>query len=220
MVNKEEIIKVIGIINKEIKKYKNPIVNEIGQKSNNPYKVLISCLISLRTKDEVTALASKKLFAKASTPKKMIKLSEREIGKLILPSNYYKTKAKNIKNISRILIEEYNGKVPEKRNELMKLPGVGPKTSAIVMTYGHFNKNYIPVDVHVHRIPNRIGWIKTKKPEETERQLMKIIPKQYWQIFNNNFVIFGQDICVPISPYCSKCPINDYCKRIGVNHSR
>jgi len=220
MTNKKEMIKVIKIVNKEVKRFRNPIVTRIGQELNDPYKVLISCLISLRTKDEVTAKASKRLFSKADSPEKMIKLNENYIGKLILPANYYKTKAKNIKEISKILINEYNSKVPETREELMKLPGVGPKTSAIVMTYGHFNKDYIPVDTHVNRVPNRLGWIKTKTPEETEKALMKIIPRKYWQMLNNNFVTFGQNICVPVSPYCSKCPVRKYCKRINVKHSR
>ena len=220
MINKKEIIKVIKIINKEVKKFRNPIVTRIGQELNDPYKVLISCLISLRTKDDVTAKASKKLFAKADSPEKMIKLNENYIGKLILPANYYKTKAKNIKEISKILINEYNGRVPETREELMKLPGVGPKTSAIVMTYGYLKNNFIPVDVHCHRIPNRLGWIKTKTPEETEKSLMKIIPRKYWQMLNNNFVTFGQNICLPVSPYCSKCPVRKYCKRVNVKHSR
>ena len=220
MVNKREIIKVIKLINKAVKKYKNPIVTEIGEKLNDPYKVLISCLISLRTKDQVTAESSKRLFAKADAPEEMVRLSEEEIGKLILPANYYKTKAKRIKEISKILLKEYDGKVPRIREELMKLKGVGPKTSAIVMTYGHFDENHIPVDVHVNRIPNRLGWIKTKKPEETEKELMKIIPKKYWQILNNNFVAFGQNICVPVSPFCSKCPVRKYCKKVNVKNSR
>jgi len=220
MADKNEIIKVIKSINKAVKKYKNPIVAEIGEKLNNPYKVLISCLISLRTKDQVTAETSKRLFSKADTPEKMIKLSESQIGRLILPANYYKTKAKRIKEISKILLKKYNGNVPKKREELMGLPGVGPKTSAIVMSYGHFDKNYIPVDVHVNRIPNRLGWIKTKTPEETEKALMEIIPKNYWRMFNNNFVAFGQNICVPVSPFCSKCQVRNYCKRVNVKNSR
>ncbi len=220
MANKQEIIKVIKLINKAVKKYKNPIVTEIGEKLNDPYKVLISCLISLRTKDQVTSEASKRLFSKADNPEKIIKLSENEIGRLILPANYYKTKAKRIKEISKILLKKYNGNVPRRREELMSLPGVGPKTSAIVMTYGYFDENYIPVDVHVNRIPNRLGWIKTKTPEETEKELMKIIPKKYRQMLNNNFVAFGQNICVPVSPFCSKCQVRNYCKRVNVKNSR
>lgn len=219
MEEKEKIEKVVSMVKKEVRKFKNPIVTEVANLSKSPYKVLISCLLSLRTKDDVTAMASSKLFKKADNPKKMLKLSRKEIEKLIYPVGFYKVKAKRIKEISKTLLEKYNGNVPDKMEELLELKGVGRKTANICMVYA-FNKQHLPIDVHCHRIPNRLGWVKTKNPEQTEQALMKIIPKKYWLDFNNNFVTFGQNICTPISPKCSICPVRKYCPRIGVSKSR
>ena len=202
---------VINLIKKEVKKYQNPIVTELGEATKSPYIVLISCLLSLRTKDETTAKASVKLFKKANNPKKMIKLNEREIQKLIYPVGFYRVKAKRIRDISKVLLKQYKGKVPDNFDELMKLKGVGRKTANIVMTYGFGSKNHIAVDTHVHRIPNRLGWVKTNKPEETEAALKKLVPKRYWHDLNDNFVTFGQNVCRPVGPKCPKCPVNSYC---------
>jgi len=199
---------VIRLIAKEAKKYR---VTAISQNTSTPYKVLVSCLISLRTKDEVTEKASQRLFKKADNPNKMIKMTEKQIGKLILPANYYRTKAKRIRDISKVLLKQYKGKVPDNFDELMKLKGVGRKTANIVMTYGFGSKNHIAVDTHVHRIPNRLGWVKTNKPEETEAALKKLVPKRYWHDLNDNFVTFGQNVCRPVGPKCPKCPVNSYC---------
>ena len=199
----------IELISKEAKKYRD---TAISQNTSTPYKVLVSCLISLRTKDEVTEKASQRLFAVAKTPQQMILLSEKAIAKLILPANYYKTKAKRIRDISRLLLKEHSGKVPADFDELMKLKGVGRKTANIVMTYGFGSRNHIAVDTHVHRIPNRLGWVKTKKPEQTEEALKKIVPKKYWHDLNDNFVTFGQNVCKPIKPLCPVCPVNKYCE--------
>ncbi len=216
----KNISKVIKIVKKEVKKFETPVATDIANKSKDPFKVLISCLLSLRTKDKVTATASKKLFSKAYTPKKILSLKTSEIKKLIYPVGFYKTKAKRIKEICKVLIEKYNGKVPDNMEELLKLKGVGRKTANIVLTYG-YNKNYsIAVDTHVHKIANRLGWVKTKTPNETELALIRIIPKKYWPIVNDTFVTFGQNICVPISPFCSKCPVRNYCKRINIVRSR
>jgi len=218
MVQLKDIEKVIKILDKETKKFKNPIVSEVSFE-NNPYKVLISCLLSLRTKDAITAQAINNLFKKAKTPKEILKLTTRQIENLIYPVGFYKTKSKRIKEISKVLIENYNSKVPSDIKELLKLRGVGRKTANIVLVYA-FNKKAIPIDVHCNRIPNRLGWIKTKTPEQTELELRKILPKKYWIDFNNTFVIFGQNICVPVSPFCSKCRINKYCSKIGVKRYR
>ena len=218
MAQLKTIEKVIKILKKETRKYKNPIVTEVSY-DKDPYKVLISCLLSLRTKDAVTAKAANNLFKKAKTPSQMSKLKEKQIQKLIYPVGFYRVKSKRIKEISKVLIKDCNGKFPSDMDELLKLKGVGRKTANIVLVFG-FNKNALPIDIHCHRIPNRLGWIKTKTPEQTEMELKKILPKKYWIDFNNIFVVFGQNICVPVSPFCSKCPIYDYCPRIGVKKHR
>jgi len=215
----ESINHVINTLKKEVKKFKEPIVTQYSHKKN-PFKVLISCILSLRTKDEVTGKASKRLFSKADTPKKILKLKTKEIEKLIYPVGFYRTKAKRLKEISKTLLEEYNGKVPNNYNQLIRLRGVGPKTASITVVYG-FNKPYfIPTDVHVHVIANRLGWVEAKNPEETMHELMKVVPKKYWYNLNSLFVAFGQNTCVTISPFCSKCPIKKYCPKIGVVRSR
>lgn len=215
-----DIDKIIKILKKELKHYKNPIITEIADLNKDPFKVLISCILSLRTKDEVTAKASKRLFEKASKPEEILKLSTEEIEKLIYPVGFYKTKAKNIKEVCKDLIEKYDSKVPNNENELLKLNNVGRKTMGIVMCYGFGKNSYIPVDSHVHIISNRLGLVKTKTPEKTEQELYKIIPKKHWHDYNDLMVKFGQNICLSNSPYCSKCPINKYCKKIGLKHSR
>jgi len=177
---------------------------------------LISCILSLRTKDEITAKASIKLLKKHDTPEKIVRLSTDEIESLIYPVGFYKTKAKRIKAISETLIEKYNSRVPDNFDELLELRGVGRKTANIVMVYGHKKQGFLPIDTHCHRIPNRLGWINTKNPEETEKKLKEILPQRYWDDFNHLFVRFGQTTCVPISPFCSKCPIQQFCKHISV----
>ena len=210
--------KIFALLKKEIKKSNTTSKwNEINE---TPFTSLISCILSLRTKDEVTDKASVCLLKKYDTPEKIIKLSTKQIQKIIYPVGFYKTKAKRIKEISKTLLDHYNGEVPKDFNELLKLKGVGRKTANIVMVYGHKKKGFLPIDTHCHRIPNRLGWVKTKTPEQTEKALKKILPKKYWDDFNHLFVTFGKTICVPISPFCSICPIEKYCKKIGVNSSR
>lgn len=222
MIKKYYLDKIFKLLKIELQNYKTPIVSNPDWENieKTPFTTLISCLLSLRTKDEVTAKASYRLFKKSSTPKDMLKLTEEEIQKLIYPVGFYKTKAKRIKEISKTLLEKYDGNVPNDFEELLKLKGVGRKTANIVMVYGYKKHGFLPIDTHCHRIPNRLGWIKTKTPEETEIALKKMLPKKYWDDFNNLFVKFGQIICVPISPFCSKCPINKYCKKININKSR
>lgn len=208
----KNIDRIMQLLREKVKNFENPIATEIGEKTRSPYMVLVSCLLSLRTMDKTTGPVSRKLFGIADTPEKMAKMPLKTLQKIIRPVNYYITKSKRIKDISKTLIKNYNGKVPKRFDELMKLNGVGRKTANIVMTYGHFKKDYIAVDTHVHRIPNRIGWLKTKKPEETEEELKRILPKKYWQSFNDIIVAFGQNICKPVSPRCRECPITRYCK--------
>ncbi len=185
----------------------------------DPYKVLISCLISLRTKDEVTYPASQRLFALAGTPKRMAGLDGRKIERAIYPAGFYKTKAKRIKEISKRLADEYGSRVPDDFDELMKFKGVGRKTANIVMVFG-FQKPGIPVDTHVHKLSNRLGWTRTKTPDETEMALRRGLSKKYWLDINELFVRHGQHICLSVSPLCSRCGIGKYCKRIGVRVSR
>lgn len=191
----------------------------VAEKHRDPFRVLISCLISLRTKDEVTGAASRRLFAKASTPAKMLRLRERDIAKLIFPAGFYRTKAQRIREISQTLVNGYKGRVPDTLEELLKLNGVGRKTANLVLTVA-YGKPGICVDTHVHRLSNRLGWVKTKTPEQTEMTLRKILPKRYWIPLNDWLVTFGQNICQPVSPWCSKCPLQKDCPRIGVRYRR
>ena len=213
---------IFKLLKKELKENKTYDVSQSkwDEIVDTPFTTLISCILSLRTKDEVTEKASIRLLKKYDTPQKIIKLPAQKIQSLIYPVGFYKTKAKRIKEISKTLLEKYDGKVPDAFDELLKLKGVGRKTANIVMVYGHKKQGFLPIDTHCHRIPNRLGWIKTKTPEQTEIELKKILPKKYWDDFNHLFVTFGQTICVPVSPFCSKCPINKYCKRVSVTKSR
>jgi len=198
----------IKILREEYKKWNAPIVTLISVQTKDPYKVLISTLLSLRTKDDVTAKASYRLFEKADTPDKMIGLKAEEIEKLIFPVGFYKTKALTIIETSKLLLEKYNGKVPDTLDELLSFKGVGRKTANLVLSLG-YGKDTICVDTHVHRISNRWGAVKTKTPEETEFALMDKIPKKYWSEINDLMVAFGQTICRPVGPKCSLCYVKE-----------
>jgi endonuclease III len=197
-----------------------PVVGTFADKSiHAPFKILISTVLSLRTKDKTTAEASLRLFALAHTPQAMLKLSIKEIEKAIYPVGFYHTKAKNILKICEILLNQYKGSVPDELEELLKFPGVGRKTANLVVTVG-YGKPGICVDTHVHRISNRWGLVKTKSTEETEQVLRKILPRRYWITFNDLLVSYGQNLCVPVSPFCSRCKIVSYCPRRYVHRSR
>jgi len=185
----------------------------------DPFLTLISCLLSLRTKDEVTAQASERLFALAKTPEEMLSLKREEIEAAIYPVGFYRRKAEQILEICRVLVEKYDSRVPDEMEELLNLKGVGRKTANIVITMG-YNKPGVAVDTHVHRISNRLGLVATKNPYQTEFALREILPKQYWIVFNDLLVMHGKSICTPISPKCSICPITEYCKRIDVTRFR
>jgi len=218
----ENIEEIFKLLKEELKESKPPSASKSrwDEIIDTPFTTLISCILSLRTKDEVTDRASVKLLKKYNTPEKILKLSTKKIESLIYPAGFYKTKSKRIKEISKTLIKNYSGKVPDDFNELLKLKGVGRKTANIVMLYGHKKQGFLPIDTHCHKIPNRLGWIKTKTPEQTESALKEILPKKYWNDFNLLFVTFGQKICVPVSPFCSRCPIEKFCKKVGVKKSR
>ena len=214
-----KIDKIIQILRNEVERFQTPIVTEIAEETSDPFKVLISCILSLRTKNDVTAAASKRLFKLADSTEKMLKLSQQKIQKTIYPVGFYATKARTIRNIAEVLIDKYNSKVPDDLDELLKLKGVGRKTANLVITMA-YGKPGICVDIHVHRISNRLGIIKTKTPEESEYALMKVLPKKYWIEYNDLLVSYGQNICKPISPFCSKCKIANDCERVGVTRSR
>jgi endonuclease III len=216
--DKKKISEIMDILGKFYDSNSRTTLNEMRKKPN-AFKILISCLLSLRIQDSNTKKASEKLFSVADTPKKIVSLPIEKIEKLIYSSGHYKKKARIIKNISKILIKDYGGEVPKSKEELLKLKGVGPKTANIVLSFA-FNQNVIPVDTHVHRISNRLGFVNTKKPEETEIELMKILPEKYWKEVNALLVLHGRSICAPISPKCSICPIEKYCEKREVKKSR
>jgi len=219
---KKNIDKIMDILQKHYIDHPQPLVSrdKWEQIPKTPYTVLISCLLSLRTKDEITEESSIRLLEKYNTPQTMITLPKQTIQQLIYPVGFYKVKAKRIKDISKTIIETYNGKVPDSMQDLLSMKGIGRKTANIVMVYGHNNTNHLPIDTHCHRIPNRLGWISTKTPGETETELKKILPKKHWKIFNHLFVTFGQTICTPISPHCNTCPVKSYCKQKNVKKHR
>lgn len=209
--NDKDIDKIMKELLKVTKTMPMPVVTEIKLTTNkDAYKILISTMLSLRTKDAATRDASIRLFEKAGSPKEMLKLTEDEIAKLIYPVGFYRVKAKNILEVSKIIIEDYNGKVPDEIDELLKLKGVGRKVANLVVTEA-FDKDGICVDTHVHRISNRFGYVDTKKPEQTEFALRKKLPKKYWRVYNDTLVIYGQNLCKPISPNCDKCSVSKYC---------
>ena len=214
-----DIHRAMEILEREYPKWREPVVTRLAKEKADPFKVLISCILSLRTQDKTTKEASQRLYALAETPQEMVKLSQDEIAKAIYPVGFYKNKAKQIKKICRILLDKYGGEVPDTLEGLLELPGVGRKTANLVLTRG-FNRQGICVDTHVHRICNRWGYVKTSSPEETEMALRKKLPSRYWKRINDLLVAFGQNVCRPLSPFCSRCPLGDMCPRVGVNRHR
>jgi endonuclease-3 len=218
-VRPSDIHSVIRILKREVRQWQEPIVGVIAKESRDPFRVLMACLLSLRTRDHTTACACQRLFALADTPQAMVRLPLRRIEQAIYPVGFYRNKAKQIHAICQRLLSHYGGRVPDALDELLTLPGVGRKTANLVVTLG-YGKPGICVDVHVHRISNRWGYVKTKTPEETEQALRRKLPKQYWMMYNDLLVPFGQNLCLPVSPWCSKCAVASYCDRVGVTRSR
>ena len=199
---------------------KEPSVTTVAEHySRDPWAVLVSTILSLRTKDDVTLKTSKQMLARAPGPSELASLSEQQVANLAYPAGFYRTKAASLKKIAAILLEQYNGEVPADMDELLALPGVGRKTANLVLIEA-FDLPGICVDVHVHRISNRCGWLCTKTPEETEMTLRKILPKRFWKGLNALLVLYGQNLCRPISPFCSRCVIKDYCAQIGIEKYR
>jgi endonuclease III len=215
----QDVPKIIAILRREYRKWKTPSVTRTAKRSRDPFKVLISTILSLRTKDETTSGASKRLFKMAGNPRDMLALSPEEVEKAIYPVGFYRNKAKIILEACEILIERYNSKVPDEIDELLKLKGVGRKTANLVVSLG-YGKPGVCVDTHVHRISNRWGYIETKTPFETEMALRERLPERYWVDYNSLLVAFGQSICRPISPKCTECPVEKYCEKVGVIRNR
>ncbi len=213
------ITRALALVRAEVKRHDLPIVTLVAQMGRDPYRVLVATMLSLRTKDLVTAQACGRLFARADTPQRICALSESEIAKLIYPVGFYRTKAKQLRATARIIIDVHGGTVPDDIDTLVTLPGVGRKTANLVVTHG-YGKPGICVDTHVHRISNIWGYVKTRTPEQTETALRAILPRKHWIEYNDLLVSFGQHLCVPVSPKCSICPVRALCPRIGVNRSR
>jgi endonuclease-3 len=190
-----------------------------ARRRRQPFAVLVSTMISLRTKDEVTAAASARLLQRASTAEALASLPEGRIARLIYPAGFYRTKARHLKQAARLIAAQHGGRVPSSMEELLALPGVGRKTANLVRNLG-FGLPGICVDTHVHRITNRLGWVRTRDPAQTERALEAVLPRRYWIPINGLLVAFGQRTCTPQSPWCSRCPIRKHCARIGVTRSR
>ena len=216
---KDAIQKVMRILRREVRQWDTPIVTLLAETTRDPFKVLISCILSLRTQDGTTREASKRLFAMASSPKEMLGLAGPQIERAIYPVGFYRTKTRTILGICQALQDHYGGGVPEDIPELLKLKGVGRKTANLVVTLG-YGKPGICVDTHVHRITNRWGYVRTTSPEKTEFALRRKLPPRYWIEFNDLLVSFGQNLCRPISPFCNSCPMERYCDQRGVRHKR
>ncbi len=215
-----EIHPAIRILNREVRQWQEPVVGVVARESGrDPFKVLISCLLSLRTKDKTTSEASARLFSLAGDPVSMVNLDRHRIEQAIYPVGFYRTKTNQIQKICRRLLDDFKGQVPDSIEALLTLPGVGRKTANLVVTVG-YGKPGICVDIHVHRISNRWGYVKTRNPKETEEALRKKLPARYWIIYNDLLVPYGQNICQPVSPFCSRCKLVKYCDRVGVTRSR
>jgi endonuclease III len=210
---------VIARLRREAPRWRPTALAEVAERSPDPFRVLIACLLSLRTKDETTGPASDRLFALADTPEKMRHLEPGQIERAIFPVGFYRTKARVVLGVSRDLIERFDSQVPASIDALLTLKGVGRKTANLVVTQG-FGKPGICVDTHVHRISNRLGYVKTSSPEKTEIALRAKLPRRYWIGYNDLLVSFGQNVCLPVSPRCSECPVRAWCPRVGVKRSR
>jgi endonuclease-3 len=215
----KEFSKFWPVLKRQVQSLQLPWVDQMSSRERDPFKVLISCILSLRTQDKVTGEASERLFHLAQTPEAMAKLSVSRIEKAIYPVGFYRVKARTIRDLSRQILQKYNGRVPDSIEELLLLKGVGRKTANLVVTLG-YDKEGICVDTHVHRITNRWGLVRTKTPHHTEFALRATLPVRYWKPLNGYLVAFGQGICRPISPLCSRCQLRPSCDRVGVIHSR
>ncbi|HOX37679.1 MAG TPA: endonuclease III [Candidatus Brocadiia bacterium] len=210
--------RVFKALNEAADQFGNPFI-ERNIAGREPFRVLIACLLSLRTKDETTAEAADRLFAVADSPRGILAVPEEEIARLIYPVGFYRRKAATLREVCRLILEEWNGNAPDTMEGLLSLPGVGRKTANLTLSAG-FGIPAICVDTHVHRITNRWGMVSAPTPDKTEMELRRVLPKSYWMAINHLLVIYGRNICMPISPKCSQCRLSDLCPRIGVQRSR
>lgn len=216
MVTHASIDRVIRRLRRAVRAWRPPAMDHYR---HDPFTTLVGCILSLRTKDETTEAASRRLFRLARRPKTLARLPLATIERAIYPVGFYRTKARTIRDLCRTLVAEHGGKVPDDLDELLKLRGVGRKTANLVVTLA-FRKDGICVDTHVHRISNRWGYVRTRTPQQTEMALRRKLPRRYWQTYNDLLVAFGQNLCHPTSPWCSRCPLTADCARAGVRRSR
>jgi endonuclease III len=219
MITNKNISVILKLVRTAVEKYDLPVLEKFNEMTQDPYWVLISCILSLRAKDETTEKVARALYAAAPTPLQVLKIPVKKMEKIVYRSGFYKVKARNVLNITRIILEKYGGKVPDNIDELLTIKGVGRKTANLVVTVA-FNKPGICVDTHVHKISNRWGYVRTKNPDETEMRLREILPQEYWIKYNLWLVLFGQNICLSVSPWCSKCPVSKDCPKAGVEKHR
>jgi endonuclease-3 len=215
----DDLHQAIAVLKRDVRQWRVPVVGMIANETRDPFRILVSCLLSLRTKDATTASASSRLFARATTPEGLAALPVSTIERSIYPVGFYRTKARSLKALCRDLLRRYRGRVPDDLDELLTLHGVGRKTANLVMTLG-FGKPGICVDTHVHRISNRWGYVRTKAPDATEQALRRKLPRPYWIVLNDLLVPYGQHRCTPVSPFCSECGLHSWCRRVGVTRSR
>ncbi|MGV8151454.1 MAG: endonuclease III domain-containing protein [Candidatus Nanoarchaeia archaeon] len=215
---KDNIPQVMQTLSKYFKNTDRTTLNSMRH-NGDPFKILIGCLLSLRAKDETTNKITDELFKLIHTPEELIKIPDNELKKIIFSTGHFNKKCLALKSVSNELIQRFKSKVPKTKEELLSIKHIGPKTANIVLNFA-FNQPYIPVDVHVHIISNRLGWVKTKTAEKTEPELEKVLPRKYWGEINGLFVLLGRETCQTFSPKCSICPIKKFCPRIGVIRSR
>ncbi|MBR9702908.1 endonuclease III [Candidatus Woesearchaeota archaeon] len=213
------VVKVLRRLEKEVQKFRVPTMDLHETHNDEPFRILLATIMSARTKDEVTAVASRKLFKKVKNFKDIREISEAELRKIIHPVGFYKTKAKHIKQLPEVIDKEFDGKIRETIDELVKLPGVGRKTANLVVSLA-FKEDAVCVDTHVHRIMNRFGYVRTKTPHETEMRLRAKLPRNWWRVTNRILVAYGQNTCTPLSPWCSKCPVAKLCEQKNVKRTR
>jgi endonuclease-3 len=211
--------KVLARLKRVVSRWDAPVVTLIASTGEGPFRVLISCLLSLRTKDETTAVAVERLFKRADTAEAILAIPDGDLQKLIYPVGFYRVKARVLHEVCRQILEEFGGNVPDTIEGLLTLKGVGRKTANLVVSQG-WDKDGICVDVHVHRITNRLGFVRTKTPDQTETALRQKLPQRWWKTINQIFVAFGQNHCRPVSPRCSTCPVAEDCQRVGVTTTR
>jgi endonuclease-3 len=214
-----EIGAVIRTLRRRAPSWRATAVAEVAAEQRDPFRILVACILSLRTQDATTRQASERLFRVADTPEAMVRLPAARIARLIFPVGFYRTKARGIRAMCRDLIRRFGGRVPDDIDALVTLHGVGRKTANLVVTMG-FGKPGICVDIHVHRISNRLGFVRTTAPDRTELALRAKLPRRYWIGYNDLLVAFGQNVCRPVSPHCSRCPVASRCRRVGVSHAR